>query len=106
MTPNEYQELTKQTQTPECTSLTYLTLGLCSEAGEVAGKHKKLIRGDYDNEFNFEHDMIMELGDCLWYISRIADNFGVTLEYIMELNIQKLKARQQNNTIKGSGDER
>jgi len=106
MTSNEYQELARKTLTPECDNLNYLVLGLASEAGEVAGKQKKLIRGDYTSEFQFEQAILPELGDCLWYISNIADRFGVSLEYLMRQNIQKLQARQQNGTIKGNGDER
>jgi len=106
MTPNEYQELAKQTLTPECTSLNYLVLGLASEAGEIAGKQKKWLRGDYDLESKFEQAILPELGDCLWYISMIAESLGISLEYIMRQNIQKLQARKAMNTIKGDGDNR
>lgn len=106
MTTEEYQIACKETQTPECEGLNYLTLGLASEAGEVAGKTKKNIRGDYKSWSKFENDMLYELGDCMWYISNIADYFGFTLENVMEYNVKKLKARQQNGTIKGSGDDR
>ena len=47
MQASEYQEKTKLFAVyPELQSLEYLGLGLASEAGEVAGKIKKWLRGD------------------------------------------------------------
>lgn len=112
MTPNEYQKKTGETQTSECQDIYYLTLGLCSEAGEVAGKLKKWTRGDYkemdiDEAFNlFSTQILNELGDVLWYVARIADFYNTSLEDVMEGNLIKLKQRQFNNTIKGDGDNR
>jgi len=34
-----------------------------------------------------------ELGDVLWYISMICFSFGWDMEEIMQMNIDKLKAR-------------
>lgn len=34
-----------------------------------------------------------EIGDLLWYMSRIADTCGFTLEEAMATNVAKLKAR-------------
>ena len=105
MTPNEYQELCKKTLTSESDNLNYLVLGLASEAGEVAGKLKKVIRGDvpYSEQ---TIPIAKEVGDCLWYCAMICENLGLKMEEVMRNNIQKLQARQHNNTIKGDGDER
>lgn len=110
---------------PERMALEYLTLGLASEAGEVAGKAKKLIRGDYviqyatlDPETNepsniaqvdldkFHEDFHAEIGDCLWYISELCNLTGTSFEKLFAQNINKLAARKAVNTLKGSGDAR
>lgn len=82
--------------------INYLTLGLVSEAGEVAGKLKKVIRGDTVLPEAF----LSEVSDVLWYLTRIADNLGVTLEDIADYNAAKLTKRKETNTIKGDGDNR
>ena len=80
----------------------YLTLGLTSEAGEVAGKWKKLIR---DGKFN-EDQFLSEIGDCLWYITMLCSSAGISIEELAERNYKKLSERLQTNTIKGEGDDR
>lgn len=78
----------------------YLVLGLASEAGEVAGKLKKIIRGDKVEPESF----LSEVSDVLWYLTRVCDNIGVTLEQLADYNHAKLEARKATNTIKGSGE--
>jgi len=104
MSPNEYQDLC-QTLIPECDNITYLTIGLAGETGEVCEIVKKFTRGDFDwDTLNLR--LIGELGDVLWYVSGIAKKAGINLEDCMQYNIQKQQARQANNTIKGDGDNR
>ena len=82
--------------------LYYLALGLTSEAGEVAGKVKKLIRDDtYDQDA-----LAQELGDIFWYLVRLCSAIGVTPEEVLQKNIDKLMTRKRKGTIQGSGDER
>ena len=108
MTASEYLEQTHQTAiypeagTGKDLELYYLALGLTSEAGEVAGKVKKLIRDEVINL----GDLAYELGDCFWYLVRLCDAIGYSPENIMEININKLLSRKTNGTIKGSGDSR
>src|SRR5215216_2485018 len=54
----------------------YPTLGLVNEAGEVAGKIKKVFR-DKDGEISEETRQALkaELGDVLWYIAQVATNW-------------------------------
>jgi NTP pyrophosphatase (non-canonical NTP hydrolase) len=52
------------------------------------------------------HDIKAELGDCLWYIAVLADDFGLKLEDIAEHNLKKLASRQKRGTLTGSGDHR
>jgi NTP pyrophosphatase (non-canonical NTP hydrolase) len=88
--------------------LAYLVQGLASEAGEVAGLSKKLLR---DLGANTEHPVFLEsvkeeLGDVLWYISEICNQLGFSIETIMEMNIKKLQDRKERNVLGGSGDHR
>ena len=88
-------------------ALEYLTLGLCSEAGEVAGKLKKVIR-DFDGVIDEEkaQQLSLEIGDVLWYVAQLATTLGLQLSEIAEDNLNKLASRKSSGTIKGSGDYR
>jgi NTP pyrophosphatase (non-canonical NTP hydrolase) len=85
--------------------LAYAALGLAGEAGEIANKIKKILRGDKTID-ETRKDLRDELGDVLWYISALADNLDLNLSYIAEENIRKLKSRQERGVLKGSGDNR
>lgn len=92
---------------PEQHRIVYPTLGLVGEAGEVAEKVKKVLR-DSGGEFTLEkkEELAKELGDVLWYIANLANDLKYDLETIAEMNINKLKSRQERNKLKGSGDNR
>jgi NTP pyrophosphatase (non-canonical NTP hydrolase) len=98
-----YQDFTDSTAIyPPEKGLEYTALGLASEAGEFAGKVKKMIRDKtYDTEA-----MIAELGDVLWYVARAAAELDYHLSTIAEMNVEKLKSRKERNVLGGSGDER
>jgi len=85
----------------------YPTLGLVNEAGEVAGKIKKVFR-DKDGQVNAEtrEALKAELGDVLWYISQVASELNLSLDEIAEYNIAKLYDRLERGKIKGDGDYR
>lgn len=85
----------------------YPTLGLVNEAGEVAGKIKKVFR-DKDGEISTEtrEALKAELGDVLWYISQLATELDLSLDEIAEANIAKLLDRLERGKIKGDGDNR
>jgi NTP pyrophosphatase (non-canonical NTP hydrolase) len=76
---------------------------LLSEAGEVAGKIKKVIRDGHELD---EEAVMYELGDVLWYVAVLAHDLGYDLSTVAELNILKLKSRQTRGTLSGSGDNR
>lgn len=81
----------------------YLALGLCSEAGEVAGIVKKWLRQDGE----LDHEAIaMELGDVMWYLANLAAECGFTMDEIEEFNLDKLFDRAERGVLKGSGDRR
>ena len=87
---------------PKEKALEYLALGLTSEAGEVAGKVKKLIRdGKGDKKA-----IASEIGDVLWYCAMLAKETDVPLNDIMKENLRKLHSRKERGTLSGSGDER
>lgn len=83
----------------------YCTLGLNGEAGELAEKLKKTIR-DNNGVIADRWEFGKELGDCLWYISRLSAELGFTLEQIAALNVVKLADRKKRNKLKGNGDNR
>jgi len=80
----------------------YLGLGLVSEAGEVAGKIKKLLR---DGEIN-TCAMVGEIGDVCWYVARLCDSLNLDIDYILEENYKKLQSRKERGTLQGNGDNR
>ena len=103
---NEYQKIARSTAVyPEEYKVVYPALGLCGEAGEVADKIKKTIRGDSSLD-EVTGDIAMELGDVLWYVATLADDLGVDLEDIAKWNVDKLQRRMKSNKIKGDGDNR
>ena len=103
---NEYQKLARSTAVyPEEHKVVYPALGLCGEAGEVADKIKKTIRGD-SSLVEVTGNIADELGDVLWYLTAIASDIGYELEEIAELNLEKLEDRMDRNVIRGSGDNR
>ena len=109
MTAEFYEMKASQTAIfPKNQALEYLALGLTSEAGEVAGKVKKLIRDGEDME-GYELKKIAiasEIGDVLWYCAMMAKEVGVPLNDIMKENLKKLHGRKVRGTLHGSGDNR
>ena len=89
---NEYQKLAMRTASEESKKNMLLNgvLGLCGESGEVADIIKKhMFQGHVlNNEFVAE-----ELGDVCWYLAMMATGLGISLEEIMQKNIDKLKKR-------------
>jgi len=103
-----YQDVSATTAVyPPEQALTYLSLGLASEAGEVCGKIKKAIRDNNGIVNSDTRDALLdELGDVLWYVARIADELGFNLEKIASDNIAKLESRKHRGVLGGSGDNR
>lgn len=98
MTPNEYQQLAKRTLkeelgfelTKEEMMMVYNAIGLGGESGEAL----EVIKKGIFHRHGLDRDKLKyELGDQLWYIAALATENNLTMEEIMEANIQKLKAR-------------
>ena len=67
--------------------------GLCAESGEFTEVVKKIIlQGKPYNEENVFH-MKRELGDICWYIAQACMALDTTFDEIIEMNVEKLKAR-------------
>ena len=111
MTLSEYQNLAMRTNDGKCTlrlaqyiadandepeiyamigELLNGALGLTGEAGEVADMIKKHIFHGHDLT---PEDLVKELGDVCWYLALISHACGISIEHIMEQNIEKLKKR-------------
>jgi NTP pyrophosphatase (non-canonical NTP hydrolase) len=108
MDMDDYQDQSGKTAIfPEDEALTYLILGLCSEAGELAGKLKKIIR-DNNGHISMEKrvELVQENGDCLWYVAQIATALGSSLRSTGQINLDKLNSRLERGVLGGSGDNR
>lgn len=98
MRANEFQEEANRTllETPDFdimpgqVMISWNAVGLAGEAGEVLELIKK---GIFHQQGIDQEKMKKELGDVLWYVAALATNMGLTLEEIMQHNIDKLKAR-------------
>ena len=85
----------------------YPTLGLANEAGEVAGKIKKIFRDKEGVIGESERGALKsELGDVLWYVAQVCTELGLQLDEVAEGNIAKLLDRLERGRIKGDGDTR
>lgn len=105
-------------------AINYTILGLIGESGELANKWKKFYRDnnsdnpttsttdnttsttDNNNLTALKNQLTAELGDVLWYVSRLAAEVDISLGDLALQNIVKLQDRMSRNTIKGSGDHR
>lgn len=90
---NEYQKLALRTAPKDLTWDDLLLnglMGLNGEAGEAIDILKKsLFQG---HSLDMEH-MAKELGDVAWYLAVSAEAIGYSLEDILKMNINKLRAR-------------
>lgn len=71
-------------------NLMHASIGMVTEAGEFLDALKKvLFYGKPLDKVN----LIEELGDMMWYVAVACVELGVSLEDVMQINIDKLKAR-------------
>lgn len=104
MTLNEYQKQAGKYKL-DYTTAYERAFGLFEEAGEVAGIFKRLERGDYNQDTAYSK-IEKELGDVLWYLSQVAEDFKIPLDNIAWLNLRRLESRQDRGMIMGSGSDR
>ena len=92
MTGNEYQQLASRTINQALTTYgkrQHALFGMASEIGELHGIYQKAYQG---HELDGRH-LAKEVGDLLWFIAEYCTANGWKLDDIMQLNIDKLKAR-------------
>ena len=54
-----------------------------------------------------DYDLVKkELGDILWCVAAVSQDFEFTLGDVAHTNINKLSSRKERNVIQGSGDNR
>lgn len=110
---NDYQKVIEQfavypeAGTGRIEALSYCGLGLGGEAGEVL-EHLKKIQRDNNGVISEERReaVFKELGDVVWYLSRLCSEFGFEFSNVAEANIAKLMDRLERNVIHGDGDNR
>lgn len=101
MTPNEYQITSARTliDDPDFTldnteiMLLWNAIGVAGEAGEVAELAKKQI---FHRHGINKESWKKELGDVLWYVAACCTKLGLTMEEVMQFNVDKLAARFPN----------
>ena len=68
-------------------------VGMSAEAGEFTEIVKKIIfQGKPVNDENLFH-LKRELGDIMWYVAQACMGLNVSLDEVIEMNVDKLKAR-------------
>ena len=71
----------------------YLVVALNEEAGEIAGWYKKYrLRGNPTGAFSMD-DLKGELGDLLYYLTRMANLNGWSINDVQQFNMAKLRKR-------------
>lgn len=85
----------------------YPALRLAEEAGEVSGKFAKAVRDNHGRiDSERKEAIVKELGDVCWFVAELCTILDVSLESVMQKNIDKLTSRKERNVIHGSGDNR
>jgi NTP pyrophosphatase (non-canonical NTP hydrolase) len=84
------------------TQVLFCETGLSGETGELSEMIKKGIFHGLPDMLDKEK-VKKELGDVLWYVTAMADTFGLTIKEIAEANNRKLLARYPDGFIPGGG---
>lgn len=110
MNINEYQALAMTTLNPELSKKDVLinsVMGLCGESGEAIDIVKKWLAQGH--ALDKEH-LMKELGDIAWYLAEAATALDLSLEDVLQANIDKLKKRypdgfdSQKSQVRLQGD--
>ena len=92
MDANEYQRLAARTMNQNLASVQqehHALHGMVGEVGELHSLYQKIYQG---HPFDVEHAK-KELGDLCWFVAEYCTAMGWSLSDIMQMNIDKLKAR-------------
>lgn len=92
LSANEYQLLAARTINKNLSlggAQLHALFGMASEVGELHGIYQK----HYQNHKMEKEHKMKECGDILWMIAEYCTANGWALEDVMQMNIDKLKAR-------------
>ena len=82
---------------PETDAVAHCALGLAGEAGEIADAVKK---SQYAPPRPLDRNqMLYELGDVLWYLTNLGDQFNFGLRQIIVANVHKLEHRHAGKHV-------
>lgn len=87
-----YQELAARTINTELTDdqkVHHALHGIAGEVGEIHSLYQKVYQG---HKIDAVH-LFKEVGDLMWFIAELCTAYGISLNYVAEMNIEKLKAR-------------
>ena len=93
MNVNDYQRQAMATLNPELSRRDVLinsVMGLCGESGEAIDIVKKWMAQGHDLD---KAHLAKELGDIAWYLAEAATALDLSLEDILQANLDKLKKR-------------
>jgi len=95
MDMNKYQQLAERTATRSEKDtaeerFTHFCIGLAGEVGEVVDYLKKVL---FHNHPLDKQKLAEELGDVIWYVATLATTANIPLDYVAQLNIDKLYKR-------------
>lgn len=100
---NKYQDEAMSYRLPTANE-TYAVMGLVGEVGEFYSIMAKEVRDGVKAE-NSEN-LVKELGDILWFVAALAHDFGLSLDELAKLNLEKLEGRKNRGKLHGSGNDR
>jgi len=91
----DYQNYVEKLASQQSTStekdrLLLSVLGLNGEAGECADLVKKHI---YHGKPLDKNSLILEAGDVMWYMAFLCNTLGVTIQEVVDKNVEKLQDR-------------
>jgi NTP pyrophosphatase (non-canonical NTP hydrolase) len=90
---DEYQALAIRTKNQDLNPTlrrAVSALGLVGEAGELADYIKKEVGHNHTSDLDH---IAKELGDVLWYIASVCDEYGLSMQDVASRNIEKLRKR-------------
>jgi len=70
--------------------LTLTALGLAGETGEIVDELKKVLYHGHELDTG---KLRKELGDLFWYLVLLCDTLDLTLDDVMQANVEKLRKR-------------
>lgn len=98
MTSKEYAHFVNGLLAPRRTSLEVepfllATVGLAGESGELLDKMKKVVWQGHPMDGKWFDDVVLELGDILYYLQAGCNAVGLSLDAIRDRNVTKLTER-------------